>query len=277
MYQADAEEERNKGSKPVSSSFYRHTFVTDYNLAFHWPKTRAYCVHSCVNDEETNSLSPDMKEKFREHQKRRKESRAEKDGDKNEPKQMEVFMWRHDMQAVLQTPCSAVTKVNTRENSLYTTYLSFPWLINKVCYSLEWDIGPESVMRGSHLSLAIPSILTAHSEAFHSVFGRLVWTEQKPVRRSSPPCSSDLGQNRNHWPEVSGGRALRDEVRRDAFYKRKSKENSRDFHPKPVNTVIQTARTAAPYVVVPLSHEDNWNFKNVATSRFCNTKTDMKG
>ena len=31
------------------------------------------------------------------------------------------------------------------------------------------------------------------------------------------------------------------------------------------------------YVVVPLSHADSWNFKNVATSRFCNTRTDMKG
>ena len=49
-------------------------------------ETSAYCVHSCVNDEETKSLSPDMKEKFREHQKRRKESSAEKVGDKKEPK-----------------------------------------------------------------------------------------------------------------------------------------------------------------------------------------------
>ena len=31
------------------------------------------------------------------------------------------------------------------------------------------------------------------------------------------------------------------------------------------------------YVVVPLSHADSWNFKNVATSRFCNKRTDRKG
>ena len=31
------------------------------------------------------------------------------------------------------------------------------------------------------------------------------------------------------------------------------------------------------YVGVPLSNEDSWVFQNVATSRFCNTRTDMKG
>ena len=31
------------------------------------------------------------------------------------------------------------------------------------------------------------------------------------------------------------------------------------------------------YVGVPLNHEDSRDFKNVASSRFCNTKTDMKG
>ena len=61
----DAEEDWNKGFQPVSSSFYRRTFITDYNLAFHRPKKdSAYSLHSFVNDEETNSLSPDMKEKF---------------------------------------------------------------------------------------------------------------------------------------------------------------------------------------------------------------------
>ena len=49
MYQADAEEERSKGSKPVSSSFYRHTLVTDYTLTFHRPKKdqRLLCTQLC--------------------------------------------------------------------------------------------------------------------------------------------------------------------------------------------------------------------------------------
>ena len=58
-----------------------HSLQTITLLSIDQTKTSAYCVHSYVNDEETNSLSPDMKAKFREHQKRRQESRAEKDGD----------------------------------------------------------------------------------------------------------------------------------------------------------------------------------------------------
>ena len=72
-----------------------HSLQTITLLSIDRTKTSAYCVHSYVNDEETNSLSTKMKEKFREHQKRRKESRAEKDGDKKEPKLTEVFLWRH--------------------------------------------------------------------------------------------------------------------------------------------------------------------------------------
>ena len=74
-----------------------HSLQTITLLSIDQTKTSACCVHSYVNDEETNSLSPDMKEKFREHQKRRKESRAEKDGGKKKkkPKQTKVFMWRH--------------------------------------------------------------------------------------------------------------------------------------------------------------------------------------
>lgn len=51
------------------------------------------------------------------------------------------------------------------------------------------------------------------------------------------------------------------------------------FNPSQWNTVIQTAQSAAPYVVVPLNHEDNWDFKKkkVATSSLRNTKTDMTG
>ena len=62
-----------------------HSLQTITLLSIDQTKTSAYCVHSYVNDEETNPLSPDMK-KFREHQKRRKESRAEKDGDKKKKK-----------------------------------------------------------------------------------------------------------------------------------------------------------------------------------------------
>ena len=57
----------------------------------------------------------------------------------------------------------------------------------------------------------------------------------------------------------------------------RAKKTGKIFIPSQWNTVIQTARTAAPYVGVQLSHEDCWDFKNVATSRFCNTRTDMKG
>ena len=75
-------------------------------------------MHNYVHDEETNSVSPDMKEKFREHRKRRKESRAEKDGYKKKKKKEKkkkkkakadgnFHVATFDMQAVLQTPCSA--------------------------------------------------------------------------------------------------------------------------------------------------------------------------
>ena len=81
---------KNKGTRGPSqcpaACTVTHLLQTLTSLSINQRKTHAYCVHSCVNDEETNSLSPDMKEKFREHQKRRKESRAEKDGDKKELK-----------------------------------------------------------------------------------------------------------------------------------------------------------------------------------------------
>ena len=51
MYKVDAAEESNKGCQPVSSSFYRHNFVTDYNLAFHRPKKkdqRLLCAQLCT-------------------------------------------------------------------------------------------------------------------------------------------------------------------------------------------------------------------------------------
>ena len=85
-----------------------HLLQTITLLSIDQTKTSAYCVHSYVNDEETNPLSPDMK-KFREHQKRRKESRAEKDGDKKRAKaDGSLHVATFDMQAVLQTPRSAV-------------------------------------------------------------------------------------------------------------------------------------------------------------------------
>ena len=84
------------------------------------------------------------------------------------------------------------------------------------------------------MSHDIPLILTTHSEACHSVFGHLIWTEEKPVRCSPPSCNSDYGQNWNHWPDVSRVRALPHGVWRDALYNRKSKENRKDFLPKPV-------------------------------------------
>ena len=52
----------------------------------------------------------------------------------------------------------------------------------------------------------------------------------------------------------------------------RAKKTAKISVPSQWNTVIQTARTAAP-----LNHEDSWNFKNVATSRFCDTKTDIQG
>ena len=87
MYKVGSEEEKNKESQPVSStSTVTHSLQNVTLLSIDQTRTSAYCVHSYVTDEETNSLSPDMKEKFREHRKRRKESSAEKVGDKKEPK-----------------------------------------------------------------------------------------------------------------------------------------------------------------------------------------------
>ena len=43
------------------------------------------------------------------------------------------------------------------------------------------------------------------------------------------------------------------------------------------HTFVTDYNLALHYIVAPLSHEDSWDFKNVATPRFCNTRTDMKG
>ena len=113
-----------------------HSLQTITLLSIDQTKTSAYCVHSYVNDEETNPLSPDMK-KFREHQKRRKESRAEKDGDKKkkkkEPKQTEVFMWRHLTCRLFSRHHVLPSPKSLQEETRYIQLMSFPWLINKVC------------------------------------------------------------------------------------------------------------------------------------------------
>ena len=57
----------------------------------------------------------------------------------------------------------------------------------------------------------------------------------------------------------------------------RAKKTATIYIPGQWNTVIQSARAAAPYVVVPLNHEDVWDFKKLATSRLRNTKTDFKG
>ena len=100
---------RTRGPSRCPAASTSHSLQTTTLLSIDQTKTSAYCVHSYVNDEETKSLSPDMKEKFREHHKRRNESRAEKDGDKKRAKaDSSLRVATLDMQAVLQTPSSAV-------------------------------------------------------------------------------------------------------------------------------------------------------------------------
>lgn len=43
------------------------------------------------------------------------------------------------------------------------------------------------------------------------------------------------------------------------------------------HTIIQTSRATAPYLVIPLTHEDIYDFKEVASGLLRKTKLEMKG
>lgn len=281
MYQLYLQEQAKETSSPVSPSFYSHIFVTKYNYSFHRPKKdQCLLCTQYLNEERAGEVRPEVKETFKEHQQRKKEARAEKEKDKNiAKKDRSVNVATFDMEAVLPTPCTDVG-VSYYKRKLAVYNLSVFSLADRqgICYLWNETQGKKgSCEIGTCFQLYLKSLPNT----------------TKHVILYSDTCA---GQNRNQFVAAALHHAVmtidnievidqkflesgHTQMECDAMHSaiERAKKTATIYIPGQWNTVIQSARAAAPYVVVPLNHEDVWDFKKLATSRLRNTKTDFKG
>ena len=142
------------------------------------------------------------------------------------------------MQAVLQAPCSAVARVTTRGNSLYSTYLSFPWPINKVCaiFGLRY--------RATCLMLYLSYLPHAVK---HVVLYSDTWSRQNRNRFVAALHHAVLTMDKIEIIDQKLLESGHSHMEFGAMHStiERAKKTAKTFIPSHWNTVIQTARNAA--------------------------------
>ena len=132
MYQLYQEHCKENNYNLVSLATYRKTFNEEYNYSFHIPK-KDQCNIDVIYAKGVadGSLTEEEKEKYNEHHQLKIQAREEKKNDKDIAKSsMNVFVATLDLQAVLQTPCSLVSRI------YYMRKLFFFFFNNIILYCL---------------------------------------------------------------------------------------------------------------------------------------------
>ncbi|KAK3107527.1 hypothetical protein FSP39_016707 [Pinctada imbricata] len=265
----------------VSQPIYRRIFNEEYNFSFHKPKKDqcSLCVsyHTAVHNK---TASEKEKEDYEKHQDRKKRAREEKQKDKDIAKSRDdTFVATFDLQAVLSTPCSLVSQLYyTRKLSCYNLSIYNLSSSNATCYLWsEVEAKRGSCEIGTCLYLQLLSLPT---NIKHAIF-------------YSDACS---GQNRNQFTATSLMHAVtylqnidivdhkflesgHTQMECDSMHAaiEFAKKKTEIYIPQQWSTVIRMARRKDPYNVVPLTHEDIWDFKKVQSQSMKYNKIEING
>ena len=281
MYKLYTEECKKAGRKPVKSKLYRRIFNHNYNLSFFKPK-KDQCSVCTLHDEKKNNdtETPEMKQKFDGHQKRKEASRKEKARDKERAqKDKSYHVSTFDLEAVLSVPCSLVGELYyKRKLSCYN--LSFYNLGNANGTCFLWDEtqgGRGSCEVGTCLSLYINSTVGQFS----------------PVQELTFYSDTCGGQNRNQYvvaalhhtminsPYIttinqkyfeSGHSQMESDSMHSAI--ENTKKCTKVYVPSQWETVVNLARKNKPYLVVPMKYGDFKDYKLLTKKVYKNMKVD---
>ncbi|KAK7091324.1 hypothetical protein V1264_009019 [Littorina saxatilis] len=268
------------GVVPVSSSMYRNIFDNEYNLSFHKPKTDQ-CLLCYQHDEakQNNTLTETLKQDYEEHQHRKRESRAEKEKDKalaQEDVNLEVVTF--DMQAVLSTPCNQVSQTYYK-HKLAVYNLTVYSLASKDGKCFVWD-----ETHGHKGSCEIATCLLRHLKALPQVKHAVLYSDTCSGQNRNKFVSVGLLYAAQHLPNLqiidqkfveSGHTHMECDSMHSTI--ESAKRNCKVQIPDQWKTVMECARPKQAYVVEELEFSDVLDFKAVATSCLCNSKTDGEG
>ncbi|CAG2211934.1 unnamed protein product [Mytilus edulis] len=283
MYQLylDYYKESTPQNQLVSLTIYRKTFNEEYNFSFHVPK-KDQC-NICVTYDRgiaDASISENEKKKYYEHQQMKMRAREEKKKDKDKSKTTnDTFVATFDLQAVLQTPCSLVSQIYyMRKLNCYN--LSIYNLGTKNATSYLW-----SEVEGKRGACEITTCLYLQLLSLTANI--------KNVILYSDACA---GQNRNQFtatglmhavinlPNIeiidhkfleSGHTQMECDSMHSAI--EFAKKKTEIYIPSQWATVVRMARRTNPYSVVPIQHEDIYDFKKLQKTTLTYSKVDANG
>jgi hypothetical protein len=277
MYELYCEQLKEDGAAPVSSSYYRDVFNTQYNLSFHKLKKDQCLVCSRYQDlKRSNEMTEACDMEYKEHQKRKIESRKEKEKDKERAKEEEhVHTATFDMEAVLATPNSQVSQVHyKRKFAVYNLTMYSLGDAEATCY--VWDESD-----GNKGSCEVATCLYRYLQSLpRSVTHVILYSDT---------CG---GQNRNKYVAAALQFAVKtiknikiidqkflesghSHMECDSMHAaiEKAKKNATIFVPAQWYSIFGMARNP-PYTVIPLEHSYFLDFKFLAKRTMVNTKKD---
>ncbi|XP_070212669.1 uncharacterized protein [Littorina saxatilis] len=281
MYQLHKTESQKEGVDCVSTRAYRSIFNKNYNLSFHVPK-KDQCAKCTLYSTKAKSgtITEEEQELFNEHMQKKEEAKKEKERDKERAKKdPSLHVITVDMQAVLQTPCGAVSQLYYKRKLSVFNFTTYSLADGKAtCYT--WD---ETEAKRGACEIATCLLMYIASLSSHV----------KDVILYSDCCG---GQNRNQYFATCFMHAVNTipninsithkylepghtQLECDSMHSAITcvKKNTPIFTPSGWNIVFRQARRQKPYMVMPLKHKDVLDFKQVAHSRVRNTKTDIQG
>ncbi|MES9881873.1 MAG: hypothetical protein ABW185_13425 [Sedimenticola sp.] len=242
------------GVTPVAEKKYRDVFCTQYNLSFFHPKKDKCSICTIYETKKAaGTVTDDIQKEYDSHQRRKKESREEKDKDKQSTQMDASFhAATFDLQAVLSCPCTDVGELYyKRKLSCYN--LSFYSLGTKSGTCYMWN--ETQAQRGS---CEIATCLLTYINSISSASTSRI----KEITFYSDTCS---GQNRNQFVTAALLHALRDsnsieKINQKYFEKGHSQMESDSIHstiehakgkteiyqPSQWNTVVSMARRKNP-------------------------------
>ena len=265
----------------VSSYVYRDIFCKEYNISFHKPKKDLceYC-NKYQQKKETGTANEQDRIEYEQHQERRETARLEKEKDKNIAKaDKSVFVATFDLQAVLYTPCSSVSKVYYKRK-LNCYNLTIFSLSDKKGQCYLWD-----ETNGRRGSSEIGTCVITHIKCLPSTIRHVILY--------SDCCT---GQNRNQYlaagllhtvvahptVEVIEQKFLESghtEMECDSMHStiEHAKAGAAIYIPDYWDTPIHYARRRNPYTVVPLRFDNFYNLTEFAKEECSSFKTDIEG
>ena len=265
----------------VTLGVYRTIFNNDFNLGFHKPKKDA-CMKCSIYDHSKKSgkCTEEIQNMHAQHMRRKEHARELKDANKLAAQDnSSVYAATFDMQAVLTTPCSNVSKMYyARKLASYN--LSVYSLSDKVGTCYVWD-----ETEGKRGSNDIGTCLIRHLQNLPP--------HVTDVKLHSDSCP---GQNRNKFIasallysvqqspnlktiELSFLETGHTQMECDSIHSSVEyvKKHTSVYIPLEWQNLIRLARRNKPYVVVPLQYTDFIDVKALCASYNMNWTVDEDG